>query len=51
MLESTNTTINQLPAILRTDIEARVMRMAPGDICEITRRSSIGVVISYRVCI
>lgn len=51
ILESTNTTLNQLPAILRTDIQARAMRMSPGDVCEITRRSGVGDVVSYRVCI
>ena len=51
ILESTNTTLNQLPVILRTDIQARAMRMSPGDVCEITRRSSVGDVISYRVCV
>lgn len=51
ILEKTNTTLSQLPAILRTDIQAKVMRMTPNDVCEITRESRVGDVHSYRVCI
>lgn len=51
ILELTNTTLTQLPVILRTDIQAKSMRMTPGDVCEITRRSSVGEVVSYRVCV
>ena len=50
VLDTCNATISQLPVIQRTDIQAKVMRMAPGDICKITRESSVGRVVTYRVC-
>ena len=50
VLDTCNALIDQLPVIQRTDIQARVMRMAPGDICRITRQSSVGQIVAYRVC-
>jgi len=50
ILNISNATLEQLPVIQRNDIQAKVMRMAPGDVCEISRRSSVGVTRSYRVC-
>jgi DNA-directed RNA polymerase subunit H (RpoH/RPB5) len=50
ILSDCNATLSQLPVIQRTDIQARVMRMAPGDVCKITRDSSVGQVVAYRVC-
>ena len=37
VLDTCNATISQLPVIQRTDIQAKAMRMAPGDICRIIR--------------
>jgi len=49
--ESTNTNENQLPIILRTDPMAKLLRLAPGDICKITRRSErCGEYLYYRIC-
>ena len=50
ILSDCNATVSQLPVIRRTDIQARIMRMAPGDVCKITRNSAVGRVIAYRVC-
>jgi len=50
ILSNCNATISQLPVIQRTDIQARIMRMAPGDVCKITRDSTVGQVVAYRVC-
>jgi DNA-directed RNA polymerase subunit H (RpoH/RPB5) len=50
ILSECNATLSQLPVIRRTDIQARIMRMAPGDVCKITRDSSVGQIITFRVC-
>jgi len=50
VLKSCNASLRQLPVIKRTDPQAKCMRMAPGDICKITRKTSSGYSISYRVC-
>ena len=50
ILSDCNAVISQLPVIQRTDIQARIMRMAPGDVCKITRDSTVGQVTTYRVC-
>ena len=50
ILDITNANLDQLPVIQRNDIQAKVLRMAPGDVCEILRKSSVGVTRSYRVC-
>ena len=51
ILEKCNCRIDQLPIILRTDEMAKRLRLAPGDICEITRvTESAGDVVYYRVC-
>ena len=51
ILEKCNCRIDQLPIILRTDAMAKRIRLAPGDICKITRVTlSAGDVIYYRVC-
>jgi DNA-directed RNA polymerase subunit H (RpoH/RPB5) len=51
IFEMTNTTLNKLPIILRTDPVAKLLRMAPGDICEITRKSErCGEYKFYRIC-
>ena len=51
ILERCNAKINQLPIILRTDPMAKRMRLAPGDICKITRiTKSAGEIDYYRVC-
>ena len=49
--DSTNTTEDQLPVILRTDPMAKLLRLAPGDICKITRVSQrCGEYLYYRIC-
>ena len=51
ILTKCNTTINQLPMILKTDIISKLKRMTTGDICEITRLSlKCGEYPFYRVC-
>lgn len=51
ILEKCNCRIDQLPIILRNDAVAKRLRLAPGDICEITRvTQSAGDVVYYRVC-
>ena len=51
ILKVTNTTINKLPIILRKDPMAKLLRLAPGDICKITRNSDkCGEYTYYRVC-
>jgi DNA-directed RNA polymerase subunit H (RpoH/RPB5) len=51
ILKKTNSKISQLPIILRKDPMAKLLRMAPGDICMITRKSEkCGEYIYYRVC-
>ena len=49
--ENTNSSSAQLPKILRTDPMAKLLRMAPGDICEIERISDrCGEYKYYRIC-
>ena len=50
-LEKCNARINQLPIILRKDPIAKRLRLAPGDICKIKRKTkSAGEIDYYRVC-
>jgi|TARA_B110000285_G_scaffold105040_1_gene119578 DNA-directed RNA polymerase subunit H (RpoH/RPB5) len=49
--KKTNSSDNQLPVILRTDPMAKLLRMCPGDMCEITRNSErCGEYKYYRIC-
>ena len=49
--EETNSSSDQLPAILRTDPMAKLLRLAPGDVCKITRNSErCGEYVYYRIC-
>jgi DNA-directed RNA polymerase subunit H (RpoH/RPB5) len=51
ILNNCNATINQLPIILKNDIIARLIRMVPGDLCEIKRiNDKCGENNFYRVC-
>ena len=51
ILSNTNATMNQLPVILRTDSMAKLIRLCPGDICKIIRKSDkCGENEYYRVC-
>lgn len=51
ILKKCNASINQLPVILRKDPMAKILRLAPGDICKITRSSKTAGEIEYfRVC-
>ncbi len=51
ILTKTNTTRKQLPIILRKDPMAKLLRLAPGDICKITRISDkCGEYSYYRIC-
>ena len=51
VLERCNARINQLPSILRKDPMAKRLRIAPGDICKITRNTKTGGDLPYyRVC-
>tara|TARA_Y100000590_G_scaffold469746_1_gene659493 strand:+ start:120 stop:875 length:756 start_codon:yes stop_codon:yes gene_type:complete len=51
ILKKTNSDEEQLPIILRTDAIAKVLRLCPGDICEITRNSErCGEYKYYRIC-
>lgn len=51
ILDDTNTNINQLPIIPRDDIQAKILRLAPGDICKIIRVTETGGELPYyRVC-
>ena len=51
ILTKTNAELYQLPVILRTDPMAKLIRLCPGDICEITRTSEkCGKSMYYRVC-
>lgn len=51
VLDRCNCKLHQLPKIMRTDPQAKCMRLAPGDVCKIVRRSWVGEVVTYRVCI
>jgi len=51
LLNKLKITKNMLPIILRTDAIAKYMRFAPGDICEIHRKSQqAGFIKYYRLC-
>lgn len=51
ILNKCNCNINQLPIISKTDSMAKMIRLASGDICKITRNSSkCGEYSFYRVC-
>ena len=51
ILNNCNANINQLPIILKNDIIAKLIRLAPGDICEIKRiNDKCGENNFYRVC-
>lgn len=51
ILERCNANENQLPIILRTDPQAKILRLAPGDICKIIRNTKTGGEnIYYRIC-
>ena len=51
ILDETNSMIHQLPIILRTDPMAKLIRLCPGNICKIIRKSEkSGESIYYRVC-
>lgn len=51
LLQDTNTTMKQLPIIKVSDIQAKLLRMSPGDLCKITRNTLAGEIITYRICI
>lgn len=51
ILEKCNCTTNQLPIILKNDKISKYLRLSPGDICEITRKSiKVGQYPFYRIC-
>lgn len=51
ILEQTNSSINQLPIILKNDMVSKMIRLAPGDICKVIRESpKCGEYEFYRVC-
>lgn len=51
ILKEVNATDQQLPLILRTDPMAKLLRLSPGDLCEITRDSErTGTYKFYRIC-
>ena len=50
ILETCNATLDQIPIIKRTDPQAKVMRLVPGDLCRIKRPTLAGLVVAYRVC-
>lgn len=50
ILEQCNTSKNKLPIINRNDPIAKIKRMIPGDICEITRITPKGEILYYRIC-
>ena len=51
ILSLTNTSINQLPIIKQNDIQAKILRLAPGDLCKIYRiTETAGEIVYYRVC-
>ena len=51
ILNKTNCTISQLPIILKNDAIAKLIRLAPGDVCDIKRNSiKCGEYSFYRVC-
>lgn len=51
ILEKVNAREDQMPIIFRTDPMAKLIRLCPGDICEITRKSErCGEYKYYRIC-
>lgn len=50
LLTDTNTTLKQLPIIRQNDIQAKLLRLSPGDLCKIIRKTNIGETITYRIC-
>jgi DNA-directed RNA polymerase subunit H (RpoH/RPB5) len=51
ILEECNCSINQLPIILKNDTISKLIRLTPGDICRIERKSSTcGEYPFYRLC-
>ena len=51
IFEKTNSNAQLLPVILRTDPMAKLIRLCPGNICEITRQSATsGFSTYYRIC-
>jgi len=51
ILEKCNCTMNQLPIILKDDSIAKLIRLSPGDVCEIKRFSNqCGEYPYYRLC-
>jgi DNA-directed RNA polymerase subunit H (RpoH/RPB5) len=50
LLADTNTTLKQLPIIRQKDIQAKLLRLSPGDMCKIIRNTNIGETITYRIC-
>ena len=50
LLSDTNTTLKQLPIIRQKDIQAKLLRLSPGDMCKIIRNTNIGETITYRIC-
>jgi len=51
ILRDLNATEKQLPLILRTDPMSKLLRLAPGDLCEIVRNSErCGEYKFYRIC-
>ena len=51
ILTKCNCNLNQLPVIMKTDIMAKLNRLAVGDVIEIIRKSEkTGESIFYRVC-
>jgi DNA-directed RNA polymerase subunit H (RpoH/RPB5) len=51
LLKDTNTTIKQLPFIKVSDIQSKLLRLSPGDLCKITRNTLSGKIITYRICV
>jgi len=52
ILVKCNSTGTQLPVIFRTDPQAKIKRIAPGDICKIMRTSNTGGECEYyRICV
>ena len=51
LLDKLRITKNNMPTILRTDAMAKYLRLSPGDICEIHRKSQqTGTSKYYRIC-
>ena len=51
ILEESNCSAKQLPIILKHDIVSKYLRLSPGDICKVTRKSvKTGEYNFYRIC-